>query len=140
MLAPAIPGALTFKDFNQRSPLVITNPAQNQIDRVVIGFNPWDYATTKDILRIKSLAPDFGSTTLGCNYYDPVERRTEIDSLFDTMKALGYNNELVHKIIRPIRFNTPERPHSGGNHEHLMHFYMEDTAHIGPFLDELFGK
>lgn len=50
MLAPAIPGPPTFVDFNKRSPTDIA-AAQNNIKRVVIGYDPFDFATSKDVLK-----------------------------------------------------------------------------------------
>ena len=138
MLAPAIPGMLTFADFDQRSPADIKSDSNN-IKRVVIGYNQWDYATTKDLFGRISLARWFGSTTLGCNYYYRKDRSTEIERVFQTMKELGYNSDILHQMIYPIRFNTSFRPGSRINCEHIMPFYIEDHGdNIKRFLDALF--
>jgi hypothetical protein len=137
MLAPAIPGETTFIDFNHRSPNPITAPGQNHISRVIIAYNPLDYATTKDLWRL-SFARYFGSTTLGCNYFYHKDRSTEIERMFKIMTGLGYSVYDLPPIFLPIQFDTPVRPGSLGNHQHLMQYYVGDSAHVRPFLDGLF--
>ena len=46
VIAPAIPGESTFIDFNKRGSLLI-KPSQNNIEKVIIGFNYKDYAVSK---------------------------------------------------------------------------------------------
>jgi hypothetical protein len=137
MLAPAIPGTATFENFNKRSPVDI-QPGQNNIKRAIIAYDPFDYAVSKDLFRLISLAPLDGPTTLGCNYYSPKTRYTEIESVFSAMRNLGYATTDLQQLIRPIRFNTGLRPASGGNDEHAMEYYVRDTLHAKLFFGELF--
>lgn len=134
MLAPAIGGQPTFVDFNKRSPADIT-AAQNNISRVVIGYDPFDFATSKDVLKITSLAPYDGSTTLGCDYYWPKSRITDMELVANCLIDLGYNPS---GLLFPVRFDTGVRPFTGGNHEHFMQYYMCDTTNAKRFFEDLF--
>jgi len=137
IIAPAIPGETTFTDFNLREPSAIT-ASQNNIGRVVIGYNYKDYAVSKQLLDI-DLAPIYGSTTLGCNY--TLLGVTEIDRVFDKMKTLGYGG--YTGIIVPMEFQTPVRKNAplleSGTCEHAFCYYI-DNVRMKDLLTELFGQ
>jgi hypothetical protein len=118
MIVPAIPGAATFADFNHRSPDIST--PNNHIDKVVIGFNPKDYATRKYVLSATE-----GATTLGCNWHN------EIDKVKNTLSGLGYPGSLISKV----QFTTPPKY---GLQDHDFKAYMNDAPDFKQFLDQLF--
>jgi len=123
MIVPAIPGGSTFIDFNKRSPDII--PAKNNITRVVIGYNPWDYATSK--LKHASI---YGSTTLGCNF------NNELDKVRDSLIKIGYSPADYDKMVVPIQFSTPQI--LGKYQDHAFQAYMNDTLNFKTFLKQLF--
>jgi len=138
VIAPAIGGAATFCDLNERVPKLVSQTGTNNIDRLVIGYNPFDYAVSKDLFDL-SLAPVYGSTTLGCNYYYGGEKkRSEIELVQDTLRHQDYSPELIYQMVKPIRFDTPTRPKTLKNHEHIIPYYIADEAHLEPFIDFLF--
>jgi hypothetical protein len=123
MIVPAIPGGSTFTDFNKRSPDI--SAVSNNIRRVVIGYNPWDYATSK--LKFASI---YGSTTLGCNFH------RELDNVKDSLNKRGYSDDQQNLMIVPILFSTPQI--LGKYEDHAFKAYMNDTTNFGMFLKKLF--
>jgi hypothetical protein len=124
MIVPAIPGGLTFVDFNKRSP-GITAPVNN-IRSIAIGYNPKDYATSKAFLSSK-----FGATTLGCNYDNELRRVTM------ALQGLGYEAGQISRMVHPIQFTTPVI--ALGLQDHDFQKYMEDDIDFSLFLDKLFN-
>ncbi len=127
MIVPAIPGYTTFVDFNNRSPTI--KPMQNNIERVIIGYNPQDYATSKWFLAAK-----LGATTLGCDYGYP-NSHDEISAVFRAMKSCGYPKG--QNIVIPIHFTTPKKYVILQDHAFVA--YMNDQAHFKIFLNDLFN-
>jgi hypothetical protein len=77
MIAPAIPGATTFMDFNQRGKLEMDSNT-NHINKIIIGYNRNDYAVTKRTWG-RDHSGIFGSTSLGCDCGDEFNSsRTEL--------------------------------------------------------------
>ena len=133
MLAPAIPGILTFKDFDKQVPEHTKNP----VEKIVVGYNERDYAVTKTIDGI-NFSPLYGSTTFGCNYFDPVKQRREFDLVRDMLqKKMGYTPGELSRLWVPMEFKTAFRPDSVLR-QHIMPYYLSATPTIGAFLDDLF--
>jgi hypothetical protein len=134
IIAPATPGPQTFGGFNKRSPENI-NANQNNVTRIVIGYDPFDFANNKDPFRIISFARVDGYTTLGCNYFWQKKRITEIELVTDTLDKLGYKSDT---LVHPVRFNTGPKIGAGNDHNHFMQFYMRDTTAAKKFFGSLF--
>ncbi len=137
VIAPAIPGESTFIDFNRRGPVII-DPAQNNIGRVVIGYNYKDYAVSKQLMDV-NLSVIYGSTSLGCNL--TVAGRSAIDNVMDDMDKSGYGKNTG--IIVPLKFQTPLRINppllEKGTHEHAFCYYIANPV-MDNLLDELFKE
>jgi hypothetical protein len=126
MIAPAIPGGLTFVDFNHRSPDIAA--AANNITGITIGYNPKDFATSKLFFSAK-----FGATTLGCNF------ENELRSVMVALQDCGYSPALIQKMVYPVQFTTP--PKIGFKmQDHDFQKYMEDDIDFSLFLAKLFGE
>jgi hypothetical protein len=138
MLAPAIPGASTFMDFNNRhyrKPYI--SILENNIERVVIGYNPYDYATTKAFFRSMSiLAPHYGATTLGCDYSDN-KGQDEVLRVKNELVKLGYGPH-IDRLLFTRQFTTDPAGH--GTQQHSMEYYIKDTASLKVFFNDIFGN
>jgi hypothetical protein len=131
MIAPAIPGYNTFIDFNNRVPGITAS--QNNIDKIVVGYNVNDFAVTKRALG-KDLARYFGSTSLGCN----CTRKgvTELEKTFTVLKAIGYDEASVKKLLLPVDFSEHERWKR--SEEHGLYYYLQNQQKTKEFLTTLF--
>ena len=129
MLAPAIPGGNTFVDFNKRSPNI--SPAQNNIDKIVIGYNPYDFATSKAVL-----SGHLGTTTLGCNQGIKDVDKGEIPNLKDRLYELGYSRGQIAAMVRPVMFATEKW--KLGLQEHGLKYYIRDKTSTEQFIRMLF--
>lgn len=131
MIAPAIPGYNTFIDFTHRNPAI--KISEDNIDKVVVGFNMNDFAVTKRFLG-KDLARYFGSTSLGCN----CERKgvTEFDRAAKILIDSGYSPDMVKRLLRPVDFSLNQR--NKKNEEHGLYYYLLHKDCVKDFLKELF--
>ncbi len=128
MIVPAIPGGATFVDFDKRSPDIIAT--RNNINRIIIGYNPLDYATKKVIL-----SKYFGATTLGCdNGYGT--SRDELSRVAQAMAGCGYNDTSQQSLLFRIHFTSP--PVFGKYEDHSFGAYMRDQDDFKTFLTRLF--
>ncbi|MES2621352.1 MAG: hypothetical protein V4615_10930 [Bacteroidota bacterium] len=124
MLAPAIPGGSTFKDFANRGATTVT-AANNTITRVIVGFNRNDYAVTKRVGNSDYLASKAGSTTLGCNL--EIDGISEIQRSKSVLSGLGFEG-----IVDEINFTECPK---GKREEHGLYFYL-----LNKKVDEFLGK
>jgi len=131
MIAPAIPGSNTFIDFNKRNP-VIPN-SENNIQKIVVGFNVNDLAVTKRTFNI-DFAPFFGSTSLGCNCLR--KGKPEIERTEEALSKNEYSTEMIKKLLRPVDFSRYERKKS--YEEHGLYYYLQNTEKVKEFMNELF--
>jgi len=131
MIAPAIPGYNTFIDFTHRNPAI--KISDDNIDKIVVGFNMNDFAVTKRFLG-KDLARYFGSTSLGCN----CERKgiAELDRAANILIDSGYSADMVKQLLRPVDFSMNER--NKKDEEHGLYYYLLHTDCVKDFLKELF--
>lgn len=123
MIAPAIPGVSTFCDFENRNPAC--TPANNNITKVVIGFNCNDYATTKRVLKSDRLSRVAGATTLGCNY------KNEVGNTMKAMNKLNYKN--IVDSVNFSQFECRQKPE-----EHGMYYYLRNPRAVD-FFKNLFN-
>lgn len=137
MIAPAIPGTTTFKDFNHRKDTRTNQndtilPVNNNIKRVIIGYKETDEALSKKFLKKKRyLSKKVGATSLGANV--ETDGQSEIDRTKDTMISIGYNSENLPVYEVDFKDNTyPD--------EHGLHFYMQNKYALDQFLDLLFDE
>ena len=131
MIAPAIPGYNNFIDFNKRTPAAPV--AENNINRIVVGFNVNDYAVTKRFLKI-DMARYFGSTSLGCNYKR--KGKTELERTAGAFIENGCNPAMVNQILRPVDFSLHGRKKK--DEEHGLYYYLQHSDCVNVFLKELF--
>ncbi len=131
MIAPAIPGYNTFIDFNNRNPVI--NISENNINKIVVGYNVNDFAVTKRFLG-KDLARYFGSTSLGCN----IERKgiAELERTTAILIKNGYSTEMVSQLLRPVNFSIHER--NKKDEEHGLYYYLLNKEKLKDFFKELF--
>jgi hypothetical protein len=131
MIAPAIPGYNTFIDFNKRVPGIAV--AQNNIDRIIVGYNVNDFAVTKRALG-KDLARYFGSTSLGCN----CTRKgiTELERTATVLDEIGYDETSVKQMLQPVDFSEYERRKR--SEEHGLYYYLQNQQKTKEFLTSLF--
>ncbi len=116
LIAPAIPGVATFRDYNKRARDF--SPEKDNIEKIVVGFNNKDYALNKGMFnRSNFLATKAGATTLGVNY-----KNREISNAIDTLKKLGYPTR-AEKMLIGVEFHT-RKFNSRGDQEHSLHFYL----------------
>ncbi|MES2388686.1 MAG: hypothetical protein V4543_11850 [Bacteroidota bacterium] len=134
MLAPAIPGGNTFIDFNSRSPEI--SPAKNNIDRIIIGYNPLDYATSKGYGKL--MASRAGGTNLGCNNGYEQSYNDEISNVKAALKKQHYTDEQIDKLIISRRFTTPKA--YGLYQQHRFIYYLDDEESMKVFLAGVFGE
>ncbi|NHA03494.1 hypothetical protein G7092_06805 [Mucilaginibacter sp. HC2] len=125
MIVPAIPGGLTFVDFNHRSPDITT--VANNIVGIAIGYNPKDYATSKAFF-----STSFGATTLGCDH------ENELRNVSLALRGCGYSLAQVQQMIYPVQFTTPNI--ALGLQDHDFQKYMEDDVDFSLFLAKLFNE
>ncbi|MDB5091486.1 MAG: hypothetical protein JWR09_5480 [Mucilaginibacter sp.] len=132
MLAPAIPGEMTFLDFEARTPTHIT-AVQNNIYPIVLGYNPKDYAVSKRFLAAK-----VGTTTLGSNY--KWHGQYEIDRVKALLvDSLGYTSTGANNLIRAVHFTTKLQIKPLGLQDHAVHSYLNfDPKVTHEFFDQLF--
>ena len=132
MLAPAIPGEMTFVDFEERTPTHLT-AAQNNIYPIVLGYNPKDYAVSKWFLAAK-----VGTTTLGSNYR--WHGQYEIDRVRALLvDSLGYTTAGAENLIRAVHFTTKLQIKPLGLQDHAVHSYLNfDPKVTHMFFDQLF--
>ena len=131
MIAPAIPGYITFTDFNNRSRDI--SISENNINKIVVGYNENDFAVTKRFLNM-DLARYFGSTSLGCNYKR--KGKTEIEKCYTALIKNGYSDEMSHQLIRPVDFSQYKKRKK--DEEHGLYYYLLNTEKTKEFLKELF--
>ena len=126
MLAAAIPGEGTFHDlvYEPNSDVISGN---NNIQRIVVAINPFDYALHKGVFGTsRYLSPRFGATTLGNNYNKEAEKvRTLLMKKYPSVDHFYFT----------IPFSTPA--YGGESQEHGLHFYLEDKVPTKKFLNEL---
>jgi hypothetical protein len=125
MIVPAIPGGLTFVDFNRRSPDVTA--ATNNITGVAIGYNRRDYATSKAFF-----SASFGATTLGCDH------ENELRNVMVALQGCGYTPTQIQQMVYPVEFTTPNV--GFGLQDHDFQKYMEDDINFSLFLAKLFNE
>lgn len=131
MIAPAIPGANTFVDFNcrtERKKFKKIKPEDNNISRVIIGYKQNDAVLNKYV----NISKKFGATTLGANTL--VCRKTEereIDNVEKEMKELGYDDK--NTPIRTVDFKD-----SAFEKEHGWYYYLQNEYALDKFLNQLF--
>lgn len=128
MLAPAIPGVTTFRDFNKRGKANASTERIN-INRIVIGYNKNDLAVTKRAGK-KDNSGIAGATNLGCDYKD------EIKKTIDELTLLKYSSEQLSQMIKPINFTIDS---TKVKEEHGMYYYMLNEAKIKEFINVLFN-
>lgn len=120
VLAPAIAGKRVFRCINQSVP-----PGNfNSYKRLVIGYNKYDYATTKS-MRFP-LSRLYYSTSLGCN---PAEVRRTRRVLHCMLPALQYCS---------VDFSNEQIRH-GLNRIHHIRNYVERRDDFGHFLGAIFA-
>jgi hypothetical protein len=120
MLAPAIPGVSTFKDFNDRG-----QKTENTINKIVVGHNCNDYAVTKRFFGIDFLSSKAGSTTLGANH------KAEVQKVRELLKKSGYDN-----ILSDINFASLKCKKD--DEEHGLYYYMKNEVAFTNFINQLF--
>lgn len=131
MLAPAIPGLTTFEDFNKRLKRNLPiDPSENNINKVVVCYNCNDYATTKDIYKIRLLADKAGSTSLGCNFKgEVVNTKNKMDtSNPGVMETVSFSEKLCTNTIWAPK-----------TEEHGLYYYVINQAKFIQFVDYLFN-
>lgn len=131
MVAPAIPGYYTFTDFNNRSPVVTV--AENNINKVIVGYNVNDFAVTKRFLNM-DMARYFGSTSLGCN-----KTRKGTPEFIRTQNAFienKYSPSVINQLLIPVDFSLHIRKQK--DEEHGLYYYFQHTDCVHIFLKELF--
>lgn len=131
MIAPAIPGYNSFIDFNKRNPDI--TPAQNNISRVVVGYNVNDFAVTKRLFKV-DMARYFGSTSLGCN---KVHRgKPEMQRAEEVLLQNGYSAGQARQILIPVDYSRYGKKIK--SEEHGLYYYLSDTLCTDEFLKKLF--
>jgi hypothetical protein len=127
MIAAAIPGVTTFSDFNYRGKGTIQNK-DNNISRIIVGFNRDDYAVTKHAFG-RDNAGILGATSLGCDYDNEIQKSRKV--LFD---KFHYTQPETASIIQQENFSN-DGPYKK---EHGLYYYMIQEKHFESFLDKLF--
>lgn len=136
MIAPAIPGVMTFVDFNRRKDTRTHEndtilPAENNISRVVIGYKETDEALHKKALKkSKFLSKQAGATTLGSN--PETKGKSEIERVYEVMNTRGYPQG--NTPIDTVNFISKENY----KNEHGLYYYMKNEKSLKLFLDKLF--
>lgn len=124
MLAAAIPGESTFVDFEQRSWAI---PFENNISRIVVGYNVNDYAVSKRVGRSDFLASRMGATSLGCNLIvDGISETERVRTMLES-KFPG-----VFLAVNFSEFNYKQYPE-----EHGLYYYLL-RPQTAPFLKNIF--
>jgi len=113
MIAPAIPGKNTFDDLGET-----TYDDTCHINKIIVGYNKKDSALKKGIGLV--LKKHFGSTSLGCNADNEVEKVKK--KLAENFKEIQF-----HSFDLNIGLEDPEN--------HSVKGYIEATNFQG-FLDE----
>lgn len=121
MLAPAIPGSSTFLDFNKRYKDSCILSINNNVSKVIIGFNERDYALTKKKFGFY-FSKKFGSTSLGSN------RKHEIHKAKCVLDTMGYNN-----IMYEVNFTD----YCEKENEHGLVYYLQNKEKTENFLKNL---
>ncbi|MBS1585891.1 MAG: hypothetical protein JSS82_10150 [Bacteroidetes bacterium] len=120
VLAPAIAGKRVFRCIDQ----TVSPGDYRHYKRLIVGYNKYDYATTKSARLLFSRL--YYSTSLGCN---PSEIRRTGRVLRRIDAALQY---------RPIDFTSPDIRH-GTHRIHHISSYVNRKPDFGRFLDTTFG-
>ena len=127
MIAPAISGVETFRDVNNTVP----KDQPLKLNRVIIGYNHYDYAVTKG-----GLFPHwFGSTALGADADKEVGKTiTILNNKNPDVKCDAINFSLSKLGLNDIKKNKQYR-----QTDHSMIAY-QNNEHFPDFLEQVFGK
>ena len=126
LLAPAIPGKSTFSDFNKRDGDNEINNSENNIKKIIIGYNCNDFAVTKRIFGKNYLSNKFGSTSLGADY------KCEIEKTRRTLVDLNYPEEILVKIP----FNQYKCDST--DEEHGVYYFMQNDSIFNSYIETVF--
>lgn len=130
MLAPAISGVNFFEDIGNTVP----KNASLALQKIVIGYNHFDYAVTKGGLFPRS----FGSTALGADAKNEVKKTLQVlqrkaphvqtATVNFSYRLASGQDTLSRKQLRPLR-----------QRKHGIMFYQRNPS-FEKFLDEVFGN
>lgn len=129
MLAPALPGVNTFIDFSERHWTTPLTEENNNINKIIVGYNCNDYAVSKRFYNTDYLSSKFGATTLGSNYDNEV---------FKTKKIIAdkFDTDYADQIFKSIAFNKYECKEN--EEEHGWYYYMQNEKQFNFFIENLF--